>query len=296
VDPQPPAEWAPQFEFRCLFALGAAPAFVVFLASFKDGESASFQSAIRTRPQRNLCGALSREPPQTWKTLLGTAGTWFCYDIVCYGTNVFVPTILDSICLSGTKDDGKCNQTLLQNSLQSVIVSAMGIPGCLLAIKSISWMGSKRLNVYGLLLLCINLIAMAVVYTKSPDSSNTLFSLFCSLSFLTNYGPNLGTFVLPAICFPVHIRSTCYGLSAFGGKLGAVIGTLLFPIVSSSAIGLPGVLLLQAGTCLVGAILSQATLKNDWNYLSSDDHIAVQSFIHGGSIVDNGNGNSIVSN
>lgn len=48
--------------------------------------------------------------------------------------------------------------------------------------------------------------------------------LFCLVTLLLNWGPNLGTYVLPALCFPAAIRSTCHGLSSTGGRLGGKIG------------------------------------------------------------------------
>ena len=50
-------------------------------------------------------------------------------------------------------------------------------------------------------------------------------ALLCLLMLLLNFGPNLGTYVLPALCFPVAIRSTCHGLSSTGGSLGVGIAT-----------------------------------------------------------------------
>merc|ERR1711933_523460 len=94
-----------------------------------------------------------REPVETRRTLIGTAGTWFCYDVAFYGTNVFTPAILDSICMIGTKDQDGCDQTLLQTSIQAAIVQAMGIPGIVCAILLIEKIGSKRLNVWGMVFL-----------------------------------------------------------------------------------------------------------------------------------------------
>ena len=36
--------------------------------------------------------------PEYWATLLGTGGTWFLYDISYYGTAIFMPQILKTIC------------------------------------------------------------------------------------------------------------------------------------------------------------------------------------------------------
>lgn len=161
-------------------------------------------------------------------------------------------------------------------------------------------MGSKRLNYVGFVSLALNFAAMAICYMVDPDQKTLLFVLFCSLTFFLSFGPNLGTFVLPAICFPAHIRSTCHGLSAFSGKLGAVVGTLAFPAITESSIGLPGVLWVQAGFCIIGAVVSKVFLHHDWEYLSADsaeDRAATMTFIEGqGSVIEGSVIRSRISN
>jgi MFS transporter, PHS family, inorganic phosphate transporter len=73
--------------------------------------------------------------------------------------------------------------------------------------------------------------------------------------FLTEFGPNMTTFVLPSALYPVSIRTTGHGVSAGIGKLGAFIGAFLFPGLQSS-LGLPGTLLLTAGVSVLGLALT----------------------------------------
>lgn len=78
----------------------------------------------------------------------------------------------------------------------------------------------------------------------------------------------------------MEVRSTCHGISATGGKTGACLGAFLFPVVSKGA-GIPAVLWMQTGVCLLGAVISHVLLKNDWDYLTKEDKFATESFIHG---------------
>lgn len=278
MKPEPPDTWVPQWQFRILFALGLLPSLAVFVTSLKEEESTEFHETVQQRANLGAFEALRREPKETMRTLFGTAGTWFCYDVAYYGTAVFTPSILESICMVGTRTGDKCSQTLLQTSVQAAIVGSAGLPGTIMAIVLIKKLGSKRLNVWGNVLLFLNFGAMGGAYAISA-SSTVKFILLCTLTFLLNFGPNLGTFVLPAICFPAHVRSTCHGISAFGGKLGALSGTLMFPIVKSSSLGMSGVLYIQAGLCLAGALISQLCLRHDWQYLPEADRVAVESFV-----------------
>jgi len=108
-----------------------------------------------------------------------------------------------------------------------------------------------------------------------------IFGIFCILNFFFQCGPSLGTYVLPAICFPSEVRSTCHGISATGGKLGAMAGALAFPVIRRGPLGIVGVLWLEAGACIIGAVLSYQFLRNDWEYLNEDDKTATMTFVHG---------------
>mmetsp|Transcript_9001 Transcript_9001/g.21544 ORF Transcript_9001/g.21544 Transcript_9001/m.21544 type:complete len:156 (+) Transcript_9001:3-470(+) len=130
--------------------------------------------------------------------------------------------------------------------------------------------GCKRLNAYGFLALAVAFASLAVVWVAAPTAHVLQFIFFCVLTFLLNWGPNVGTYVLPAVCFPAVVRSTCHGLSSAGGKVGALAGALIFEPVSESPLGVPGVLWIQTAICVLGAIVSWVFLKHDWEYSCSE--------------------------
>ncbi|URD95954.1 phosphate transporter [Musa troglodytarum] len=51
--------------------------------------------------------------------------------------------------------------------------------------------------------------------------------------FFANFGSNSTTFIVPAEIFPARLRSTCHGISAAAGKVGAIVG-VYFSINMSS--------------------------------------------------------------
>jgi len=279
LQPSTPEPWVPQVQFRFLFALGAVPGLIIIAATCREKSSTPELPVNVERP--SLRDAFARQPREIWRTLLGTSGSWFLYDIAYYGTNIFTPSLLGKICLTGNKVDGVCNQSLFETAWQSVIVQAMGIPACLIAIRLIGRFGSRFLNIMGFLLLSLLFLAMAIVWTVNEDLHMLLFVIFCAITFCLNFGPNLGTYVLPAICFPFEVRSTCHGISAFGGKLGAVVGTLIFKPVSLMDGGIAALLFMQAAVCLTGAVVGHIFLKSDFEYLQSEDKDATLTFLSG---------------
>ena len=88
--------------------------------------------------------------------------------------------------------------------------------------------GSKWLNVYGFLLMALCFGVMAVTYQLAPERNALLFVELMALNTALFFGPNVATFVLPAMVFPPQIRATFHGLSAGSGKVGAVVGTFLY--------------------------------------------------------------------
>jgi MFS transporter, PHS family, inorganic phosphate transporter len=73
--------------FRLLFVIGAVPAAVVWRAAYLEPEN---EACARARKKAAGTGGASplREAlahPEYFKTLVGTGGTWFIYDIAYYG-------------------------------------------------------------------------------------------------------------------------------------------------------------------------------------------------------------------
>ena len=104
--------------------------------------------------------------------------------------------------------------------------------------------------------------AFGVLFAVSPSGlTGGKFAVFLLMSFSQQWGCNLATYVLPAQLFPFEVRTTFHGLSAASGKLGAVIGTLIFPLVLES-FGIAAVMWLQVAVCVTGALVTQFCLPD----------------------------------
>ena len=60
------------------------------------------------------------------------------------------------------------------------------------------------------------------LFGKTSVDGAMLF-LLCLTGFFLDFGPNSTTFIIPGEMFPTRYRSTCHGISAASGKLGAII-------------------------------------------------------------------------
>jgi len=257
-----PSPTVTSLQFRLLLGLGAIPSFMILVLTWMqdEGGAGARGGGGAAQGRRNPIDE-AMEHPEYFRTLVGTAGTWFVYDVSYYGTAIFTPQILVSVFGSA--------ETLMDTSTQSLIVASMGVPGCILAIKCLKTKGSKWLSTWGFLFIGALFFAMAVLYRvrvsrgavgPHNDLHVPLFALFCALTFGLNFGPNVSTFVLPTQAYPYSVRSTFHGLSAACGKLGAVVGTFMYtPIANSCAdkdAGIALVMFVQAGLCVLGAVIS----------------------------------------
>ena len=81
----------------------------------------------------------------------------------------------------------------------------------------------------GFVILTILFLVLGIWFDTIRDNSKALFFVIYSLiQFFSNFGPNSTTFIVPGEVFPTRYRSTCHGISAASGKLGAIVATLGF--------------------------------------------------------------------
>jgi len=178
------------------------------------------------------------------KTLLGTAGTWMFFDIAYYGTNIFAPVIMRKI-FAG-------EASLSTIAMRSAILPVCGIAGTLIGIPLMGKIGPQALNAGGLIIAAILYMVFVGFYNHAPDYHNTLFAILCLVFFVLKGAPDIATYVLPVMSFPRSVRATYHGRSGSAGKVGAMLGTFIFPVIMDSA-GLSAVFIVQAVACLISA-------------------------------------------
>merc|ERR1719491_1155010 len=69
-------------------------------------------------------------------------------------------------------------------------------------------------------------------------------------------GPGASTFIIPGQIYPTRIRATAFGMSAATGKVGAVIGTIIFPNLYANG-GVQAVMVFMAVVSALGAFWTQ---------------------------------------
>ncbi|KAK6332232.1 Inorganic phosphate transporter pho84 [Orbilia brochopaga] len=187
-----------------------------------------------------------------FKTLFGTAATWFLVDVAFYGTNLNQSYILSVIGFNTGKNN---YHKLMKNALGNLIIAVAGyVPGYFFTIGFIEILGRKPIQIGGFLITALLFGTLAGGYNDIGKGGK--FVLFALAQFFFNFGPNATTFIVPAEVFPSRVRGFAHGLSAAVGKLGAILSAILFNWLAQYKIGLPNVLWIFFACNILGAVIT----------------------------------------
>ena len=163
--------------------------------------------------------------------LLGVSLCWFLWDVAFYGNKLFQSSFL--LALTGQGDDPDEPISLVAFSMAATLnagVALLGYFGAALLVDHPS-IGRRQLQQWGFLLTGILFVACGIFYHSL--SSATLVTMYLGSSFFGQLGPNATTFVLPAEVFPTQVRTSCHGIAAAAGKVGALTAAIFFPLMES---------------------------------------------------------------
>ncbi|CAM9744854.1 unnamed protein product [Choristocarpus tenellus] len=190
-----------------------------------------------------LCFALCNK--SLLSMLMGTAGSWFLFDITFYGNALYQGDVLESA--FGSREG------LVDVAWQDLVLALAAVPGYFVAVAFIQTMGPRRMQVQGFLAMAVLFGVMGVAYQSLRHQAVPLMAIYSLTFFFSNFGPNSTTFMLPSLTFPEEFRGSLNGLSAAAGKFGALVGSLLFQ-PAAEAWGVAVVLLVCSILSLAGEI------------------------------------------
>jgi hypothetical protein len=198
--------------------------------------------------------------------LISTGGNWFFWDVTFYGLKLFSGPIFSA--LNPTGNLLVQNGYLLLNNLIALI--AYYVAAYIIDRPSI---GRRKVQAFFFLVVSVIFFIMAFIIDQA--SSTLLLILYFMTSFFGQF-VNTTTFVMAAETYPTELRGTLHGLSAFFGKTGALISTIVFGQVDTSTIflicGIVGV---------IGTILT-TVFSPDLTQVSLSEHDAqLELFLEG---------------
>ncbi|GAB4850908.1 Inorganic phosphate transporter 1-4 [Ancistrocladus abbreviatus] len=203
--------------------------------------------------------------------LLGTCSTWFLLDIAFYSQNLFQKDLFSSVgWLPPAQNMSAIREVYKVARAQTLIALCGTVPGYWFTVAFIDIIGRFWIQLMGFIMMSTFMLALGIPYHHWQKRAHRIgFIIMYALTFFfANFGPNSTTFIVPAEIFPARLRSTCHGISAATGRLGAIVGTFGFLYISQekdpkqrdagypSGIGKKDSLILLAGLNFIGAIFT----------------------------------------
>lgn len=143
------------------------------------------------------------------------------------------------------------------------------------AAKIIDKPSIGRVKVQAIFFFLVSVVFIAISQIFVGSSPGLLMGLFFLSSFLGQF-VNTTTYVMAAETYPTELRGTLHGLSAFLGKTGALVATVVFGNVET-----PTLFLICGCVGIVGCILT-VFFSVDMTHVSLAEHDAqLELFIEG---------------
>lgn len=228
--------------WRVMLACGAAPAIFALVLRLKmeEPDATDLEGVVHERrDMQSWQHELLKVIESRWAILLGACLSWMLFNFVAYGEGTFSSVIADDFL---GKEDDTLKGGLSRDAMFVFAQSVCSMGGNLLGMFLEPRMSRRDMQVLGFVGLALaNWLDGGLYHLLYGRSAWILALIFCLCSVC---GSLLGitTYLVPTESFPPVARGTCVGLAAASGKVGAAIGTGLFPI-TEYRVGLSPVML-----------------------------------------------------
>ncbi|KAG1747157.1 major facilitator superfamily domain-containing protein [Suillus paluster] len=235
--------------WRLSLGLGVIPAAAVFIWRLRMEEPTRY----KRDSMKNVRIPYGLVLKRYWRGLLGVSLAWFIYDFITYPFGLYSSTITNTV--TGG------NSSLSVVFGWSVVINLFYIPGTVLGAFFVDYMGPKTTMITGLIGQAIIGFIMSGLYTQLSShvaAFAVVYGIFLSFG---EFGPGNCVGVLAAKSGPTAVRGQYYGFAAAVGKVGAFVGTWVFPVIvddfggSSSDKGNTGPFWIGSGLAILSAII-----------------------------------------
>uniref|UniRef100_J3KTY9 H(+)/Pi cotransporter n=1 Tax=Oryza brachyantha TaxID=4533 RepID=J3KTY9_ORYBR len=172
--------------------------------------------------------------------LLGAVACWFVLDVIFYSQNILQEEIFSDVkWVPEARTMSALEEAYRVGRAQAIIALCGTLPGYWFTIAFIDVVGRKAIQFLGFAMMKGLMLAVAALYGSltKPGRRIWLVVMYTFTFFFANFGPNSTTFIMPAEIFPAHVRTTCHGISAAAGKVGASRGAVGFMYAEQKADG-----------------------------------------------------------
>jgi hypothetical protein len=204
--------------------------------------------------------------PAINKQLFGCMICWFCYDVYAYGIVLYTPEILEIIfgASDHTPDD----------YWQNVMCVAATFPAALGSVWVLGRHQTRTLQLCGFGGATFGFAVLAIFWSVLEKHSKPgLFVVFLLQKNLTQFGAGCTSMIMPNELFPRRVRSSCNGLAAAAGKVGAFFGAFVFPYVYDG-LSIQAVFYGCAGVAALGGLTTVLLIPKNMGDPDAEDDAA----------------------
>ncbi|RHZ83233.1 hypothetical protein Glove_99g153 [Diversispora epigaea] len=200
---------------------------IIYYHSLIKPEEESFEPIfLATVPQpsfKDFCHYFSKT--ENLRNFIAICVAWFLLDVTFYGIGLNRETIIYNE--NNVNESNSSYQSLYDLIIGNIIITVVGtLPGYWFSVILIDKLGRRFIQLMGFAMLTLCYAILGFAYRAI---NNIVFILLLTLSmFFHNFGPNTTTFVIAGELFPTRYRSTCNGIAAACGKLGAIAAQIGF--------------------------------------------------------------------
>lgn len=219
--------------WRITIGLGAIPPISLFFLRLRYNESEAFR---KTRFRKVM--PYWRIIKFYWLRIACVSIIWFLYDFSAYAFGTYSSIIIGIVL--------PADASLVQNFGWNVVFNLFYMPGAFLGAISADWFGPRTTLSVGLILQAALGFIMAGALEhlrKHIGGFVVVYGIFMTLGEFSA-GDNIG--LLASKVFAVPVRGQLYGFAAAIGKVGAFVGSYVFPTIMRNAGGIDTTSGLQA--------------------------------------------------
>ncbi|KAG2110904.1 major facilitator superfamily domain-containing protein [Suillus discolor] len=234
--------------WRLSLGLGVVPAVAVFFWRLRMEEPNRYKRDSMKHVRIPYRLVIKRY----WRGLFGISLVWFIYDFITYVYNRFHAFLTSC---SHTSRYPVCFYWTMTNFQSSHSA------GTVVGAFFVDLLGPKVTIITGLLAQAVVGFIMSGLYTQLSQHIGAFAVVYGIFLSFGEFGPGNCLGVLGAKSGPTAVRGQYYGFAAAVGKIGAFIGTWVFPIIvtdfggSSSAKGNTGPFWIGSGLAILSAIV-----------------------------------------
>lgn len=195
-----------------------------------------------------------------WQKVIFSGIPWACEGMGVYGIGVFLPILIMAL---GLEHFNPLENPILHvtDSVRITLwISCIILPAFVIGLILINKGRSiVKTQSFGFWMCAISLTVLLLSYHFSWNKWISI-GAFMAFELFLNIGPHLITYILPPQIYPVSQRGQGVGLAASIGKIGAVFGVFIIPILLKSC-GATTVLAVSAIAMVTGGIITTSFAK-----------------------------------